>query len=93
MCPVDMVLRFLELLETKRGDDGTRTRGICRDSECSRGNCLKNNGADRPISAESKSQEVLLLDDLSSVRAFRQTSVPHLLRRNIRQVTKPSQTQ
>jgi hypothetical protein len=38
----------LQLTEKNRGDDGTRTRGLCRDSLCFRGNCLTIHGADRP---------------------------------------------
>jgi hypothetical protein len=33
--------------EKNGGDDGTRTRGLCRDSLCFRGNCLTTHGADR----------------------------------------------
>ena len=39
-------------------DDGTRTRGLCRDSGCFRSNGLKSNGADRR--AQSNAQEVPL---------------------------------
>jgi hypothetical protein len=35
------------LLKRSGGDDGTRTRGLCRDSLCFRGNCLTIHGADR----------------------------------------------
>jgi len=36
-------------LKKNGGDDGTRTRDLCRDSGCFRRNWLKINGADRPF--------------------------------------------
>ena len=41
------IANSLQVLERIGGDDGTRTRGLCRDSLWFRGNCLTIHGADR----------------------------------------------
>src|SRR3954463_1089978 len=38
------ICRFLQLLKGNGGDDGTRTRGLCRDRESGRCNLSKSNG-------------------------------------------------
>jgi hypothetical protein len=44
---VEGAILNLQVLERNGGDDGTRTRGLCRDSLWFRGNCVKIHGADR----------------------------------------------
>jgi len=56
------IANSLQVLERNGGDDGTRTRGLCRDRGTLHDNSLSLNGTDSPLSILNATACPLLLD-------------------------------